>query len=76
MQPFMRRLIARLIDLYQTAHRIRLIPFKVEIPEKERDPDLGAKLADELPGILNWALRGYERWKAEGLARRRNSRRN
>lgn len=38
--------------------RIRLIPFSVTIPEKERDRDLDSKLRAELPGILNWAIEG------------------
>ncbi|MEI6606239.1 MAG: phage/plasmid primase, P4 family [Verrucomicrobiota bacterium] len=47
--------------------RIRLIPFTVRIPEAEKDPNLTAKLADELPGILNWAIEGCQRWQREGL---------
>ena len=38
--------------------RIRLVPFTVTIPEQERDPRLTQKLAEELPGILAWAVRG------------------
>ena len=48
--------------------RIRLIPFEQYIPPAERDPDLKAKLAAELPGILNWALDGCAAWQADGLA--------
>ena len=47
--------------------RVRLIPFTVQIPEEKRDPQLAAKLAGELPGILNWALAGTKAWRAEGL---------
>ena len=47
--------------------RIRLIPFTVRIPEDQKDPNLTAKLADELPGILNWAIEGCQRWRREGL---------
>jgi len=42
--------------------RIRLIPFRVTIPEQEQDLELGEKLLAELPGILNWALEGYLNW--------------
>lgn len=42
--------------------RLQLVPFEVTIPEGERDPDLLKKLRAELPGILNWALRGYRMW--------------
>lgn len=45
--------------------RIRRIPFthKVERPDKT----LPAKLRDELPGILNWALEGCLAWQRDGL---------
>ncbi len=39
--------------------RLRIIPFTVQIPEEERDPDLAAKIiATELPGVCLWALDG------------------
>lgn len=47
--------------------RIRLIPFNVRISEAQKDPKLADKLADELPGILNWALEGCLRWQRDGL---------
>ena len=47
--------------------RLRIIPFDVSIPANERDLTLFDKLAEELPGILNWALDGYHDWKANGL---------
>jgi len=47
--------------------RIRLIPFNVRIPEQKKDKELGKKLKEELPGILNWALEGCRRWQTEGL---------
>jgi putative DNA primase/helicase len=47
--------------------RVRLIPFTVQIPEASRDPHLPAKLAEELPGILQWALEGTRLWLAHGL---------
>lgn len=47
--------------------RIRLIPFTVRIPDQEKDPNLCDKLAEELPGILNWAIAGCQRWQREGL---------
>ena len=47
--------------------RLRLVPFTVTIPEAERDPQLTAKLADELPGILAWAVRGCLDWRASSL---------
>lgn len=47
--------------------RVRLVPFTVTIPEHERDPDLPARLLDELPGILTWAIQGCLDWQAHGL---------
>ncbi|MCQ9208301.1 MAG: phage/plasmid primase, P4 family [Omnitrophica bacterium] len=47
--------------------RIKLIPFKLHIKERDRNLTLGRKLLEELPGILNWALKGWEDWKANGM---------
>jgi putative DNA primase/helicase len=47
--------------------RIRMIPFSVVIPPDQQDRDLKAKLLEELPGILNWAIEGCLRWQREGL---------
>lgn len=47
--------------------RIRLIPFNVRIPDEEADKELTVKLKNELPGILNWALRGCVDWQKGGL---------
>lgn len=47
--------------------RLRIIPFEVRIPEAERDPDLGSKLADEAAAILAWAVAACLRWQAGGL---------
>jgi putative DNA primase/helicase len=47
--------------------RIRLVPFTVQISDEETIPDLAEKLKEELPGILNWALKGCSMWQQEGL---------
>lgn len=47
--------------------RFRLIPFTVQIPEAERDPQLLAALTAELPGILAWAIAGCLLWLENGL---------
>lgn len=47
--------------------RLRVIPFEVEIPEADQDGDLAAKLADEAPGILAWAIEGAREWYEQGL---------
>jgi len=47
--------------------RVYLIPFNVQIPAAEQDPELPAKLHAELPGILNWAIAGCMCWRLDGL---------
>jgi putative DNA primase/helicase len=51
--------------------RIHLLPFTQTFGDKpgERpmDKDLDLKLADELPGILNWLISGYSFWRKSGL---------
>jgi putative DNA primase/helicase len=48
--------------------RIRLVPFVVTIPPAKRDKHLQDKLLTELPGILNWAIKGCIAWQKSGLA--------
>jgi putative DNA primase/helicase len=49
--------------------RVRLIPFLVQIPLEERDLTLADTLiADELPGVLRWAVEGCALWFEYGLA--------
>jgi len=48
--------------------RVHLIPFTVTIPRGQQDPDLEAKLLEELPGILNWVLEGLKDYHLQGLA--------
>lgn len=43
--------------------RIKLIPFTVRVPPKRRVLNLKEQLAEELPGILNWALEGLQGWR-------------
>jgi len=47
--------------------RVQLVPFDVRITAAQRDPQLFEKLRSELPGILNWALKGCRNWQASGL---------
>lgn len=47
--------------------RVRLIPYAVTIPARERDKRLREKLERERSGILNWLLRGCREWFADGL---------
>lgn len=47
--------------------RLRLIPFTVTIPKEKRDLDLADKLRAEMPGILNWAIKGCLAWQRDGL---------
>lgn len=52
---------------YGIWRRIKLIPFEVQIPNEEKDPKLLEKLLQELPGILNWAIKGCLEWQNSGL---------
>lgn len=47
--------------------RVHFVPFTHTIPEKERDKRLGEKLLLELPGVLNWAIKGFADWQTQGL---------
>lgn len=47
--------------------RIKLIPFDVVIADADQDKKLPAKLAAELPGILNWAIEGCLDWQRKGM---------
>jgi putative DNA primase/helicase len=47
--------------------RIHVLPFEVAIPKEQVDDNLLVELRTELPGILNWAVRGCRRWQRDGL---------
>lgn len=47
--------------------RPKLIPFEAYFSPESRDENLKAKLLDELPGILLWALEGCHLWQILGL---------
>jgi putative DNA primase/helicase len=47
--------------------RVKMIPFEVIIPDEERDETLTEKLKAELPGILNWALKGLADYLKFGM---------
>ncbi|MFC3059500.1 DNA primase family protein [Paenirhodobacter populi] len=47
--------------------RVMLVPFDVQIPPDERDPELGAKLWEERSGILNWLIEGLKDYLQHGL---------
>jgi len=48
--------------------RIKVIPFKVVIPDDKQDKDLKHKLIQEMPQILNWMIEGAIEWQRIGLA--------
>jgi putative DNA primase/helicase len=48
--------------------RLLLVPFTVQIPPAERDPDLPRKLEAEWPAILRWAIDGCLEWQRIGLS--------
>lgn len=47
--------------------RVKIVPFKVTIPEEKMAKDLPERLQKELPGILAWALQGCRFWLKGGL---------
>lgn len=47
--------------------RLRLIPFKVQIPAAEQDRTLGDRLRTEAPAILAWLVAGARDWYQHGL---------
>lgn len=49
--------------------RIKMIPFDAVIPESKQDKNLLDKLEAELPGILNWAVKGCLQYQKTGLPR-------
>ena len=50
--------------------RMLLIPFTVQIPPEERDPDLFEKLKAEWPAILRWMIDWLSRMAREAACRR------
>jgi putative DNA primase/helicase len=47
--------------------RLQLIPFNRFFPPDRRDRELANRLRGELPGILNWAIQGFNQWLSDGL---------
>ena len=47
--------------------RMHLIPFNVQIPDRDRDRNLLSKLRRESPGILAWIVAGCRAWREKGL---------
>lgn len=47
--------------------RLKFIPFNARVEDQDKDRQLDDKLAAELPGILNWAVRGCLEWQKRGL---------
>jgi putative DNA primase/helicase len=48
--------------------RLLLVPFTVQIPVEERDPQLADKLKAEWPAILRWCIDGCLEWQRIGLS--------
>jgi len=48
--------------------RIRLVPFRVRIPDGEQDKKLPEKLRAEAPGILSWLVQGAQEYLRDGLS--------
>jgi putative DNA primase/helicase len=48
--------------------RLLLVPFLVQIPPEERDPDLAERLKAEWSAILRWMIDGCLEWRRIGLS--------
>lgn len=48
--------------------RLRVVPFDVVIPEKDRDPELPEKLQQCADEILSWCVDGWAEYREKGLA--------
>ena len=48
-------------------NRLILVPFLVSFTGDKMDLKLGEKLKAELPGILNWCIKGCMLWQKDGL---------
>ena len=46
--------------------RIKIVPFRLNLPEEARDANLTDTLLGEISGIFNWALEGLYRFYAQG----------
>jgi len=49
-------------------NRLVVVPFSYTVPDEKKNPDLlkPSYWAEELPGLLNWALDGLARFRANG----------
>lgn len=47
--------------------RMAIIPFEYHVPKNKVDKKLTYKLKEELSGILNWCVEGYQQWRIRGL---------
>lgn len=47
--------------------RLRLVPFEVIFSGANMDKDLPDKLRAEMPGVLRWAVEGYQEYARHGL---------
>ena len=54
-------------DSYGFWRRVRLIPFLQQFKGQAEDKNLATHLAEDLPGILAWAVRGAMAWYERGL---------
>jgi putative DNA primase/helicase len=55
-------------DSYGFWRRVRLIPFERQFMGDADDKNLGKKLRNEAPGILNWLIEGCLEWQKRGLS--------
>ena len=47
--------------------RMAIIPFNYHVPKEKVDKKLTYKLKEEISGVLNWCIEGYQQWRLRGL---------
>jgi len=53
--------------LHAFKRRFAIIPFDVRVDESKKDPHLASRIIkDELPGVMNWIIRGLDRLLKQG----------
>lgn len=48
-------------------NRVKIVGFENVVAKEDQDPHFADRLRAELPGILNWAIRGCLAWQQGGL---------
>lgn len=50
-----------------SSNRVKVVPFERHFTEKEQNKHLKEQLQQEIDGILNWCIKGFQLYRKEGL---------